>query len=219
MKRKYIMSSGYTLTEIIVVIAIIILLLLVALISYRGQINKGRDTLRKGDLKRMEKAFEDYYNDNGFYPPFAMLDDDSDCGSTALQPYLSEIPCDPDTNEIYLYIPLLPDGYRLLAKLSNGDDFDIIRIGCDPNSCGFTEGYNWGVSSGVMVPADDFIPNITPTPTDLPAPGNYACTPVQGGGCNTYDDPIAAGCPITWDDQDLCNAYCPSAAPEERCLE
>lgn len=208
--------DGFTLTELLIVVAIIILLALLLLLTVKTQLFKGRDTRRKADLNRIQKAFEEYVNDKKCYPYAEVL---QDCGSGNLSPYMRKIPCDPVTQEPYLYVagsPSLCSGYRICTALENKSDPDIERIGCHPtNGCGFGLGYNYCVSSGVAVTSDDFDPNFTPSATPTPTPnyaGPYACTP--GGQCNGYVDPAAAGCPASYVEPD-CQSVC--ANPANRC--
>ncbi len=194
---------GFTLTELLIVVSIVILLLLFLLINLKTQLQKGRDTRRKADLGRIQKSFEEYFNDKQCYPYEEVLDD---CGSNNLAPYLKKVPCDPVTVEPYLYVPGEPSlcgGYRVCAKLENKQDPDIARIGCHPdNGCGFGLGYNYCVSVGYGMTAEGFDPDASPTPSPTPTPsfeGPYACTP--GGFCQEYDDPSRPeyGCPVSWD--------------------
>jgi general secretion pathway protein G len=88
--------------ELLIVIAIIASLAVIFLLMARTQISRARDADRKADLNRIKIAFEDYYNDNGCYPPATILDN---CGGPELRPYLDKVPCDPDGNP-YLYLPV-----------------------------------------------------------------------------------------------------------------
>ena len=208
--------KGFTLTELLIVIAIIMLLVLLVLLNINTQLFKGRDTRRKADLNRIQKAFEEYFNDRQCYPFEEVL---QSCGSDNLAPYLRKVPCDPVGNEPYLYVPGSPSlcsGYRICTKLENKSDPDIARIGCDPdNGCGFGAEYNYCVTIGYMATAEGFQINISPTATLTPTPyygGDFACTP--GGQCNGYADPAANGCPTTYD-VPTCENACGN--PANRC--
>jgi Tfp pilus assembly protein PilE len=214
-------SQGFTLFELMLVIVILVLILIVILINLRGQIIRGNDMKRKADLGKLQKTFEEYYNDTKTYPltsPIVV------CGSANLKPYIEKIPCDPVQKIPYFYSSNIPgvitqvndrvDGYVLCAKLENRSDPDITRIGCHPVvGCGWpgAEGYNYCVSAGVGSVEPNFDPNaydpngisLTPTPTPTWG-GKYACSP--GGDCNDYGNPQAAGCPFAYDNP-FCNYY------------
>lgn len=199
MKEK----NGFTLMEILIVVSILVLITILLLVNVLTQIHKTNDSRRKTDLYKIQKAFEEYFNDKQCYPSLAILDS---CGSASLAPYLPAVLCDPITKVPYLYMvgqPSVCSGYRVCTKLENLNDPDITRIGCDPvQGCGWASGYNYCVSAGL--PTTTTIPGggggeeepIPGTPTATPEPGFYACSP--GGGCNNYADPVAAGCPVTY---------------------
>lgn len=210
-------TAGYTLMETLIVVSIIVLLALLLLINIKTQLARGRDAKRKADLQKIQKAFEEYNNDNSCYPAASIL---TNCGSSDLSPYIPHVPCDPTSKQPYLYVMGSPDsclGYHVCARLENTQDPDIARIGCDPyNGCGFGVGYNYCVSYGASVTATGFVPGAaTATPTPTPQySGNYACTP--GGACNLYDDPPAHGCPVSYAVNN-CNNQCSN--PANRCMD
>jgi general secretion pathway protein G len=218
-KRKR--QQGFTLTELLIVVSIIVLLLLFLLINLKTQILRARDAQRKADLGRIQKSFEEYFNDKQCYPYAEVLES---CGGDNLSPYIKRVPCDPVTKDPYLYVPGAPSlcgGYRVCAQLEDKTDADIARIGCHPdNGCGFGAGYNYCVSVGYSITPEGFDPNASPTPTPTPLPewdGPYACTP--SGSCNYYGDPTDPifpqyGCPVSW------TITCPTNAcadPTNRC--
>ncbi len=209
------LSLGFTLVELLIVVSLIALMLGVVFINWRVQINRGQDVLRKKHLTDIKRAFEEYFNDKGCYPAASIL---STCNGTALQPYLAEIPCDPVSRLPYKYVPVndanLCSGYRVFTSLRDTSDSDIGKQGCNGvTGCGFGVGFNYGISSGATVPAESFNPNASPTPT-LPAqPGQNACDP--NGICNSYSDPVASGCPVTYQASN-CNDACGN--PANRCL-
>lgn len=182
-------QSGLTMIELLVVIAILAVLMVILLFMYQIQLARSRDARRKADLEKIKIAFEEYYNDNGCYPPGTILDN---CRGSELQPYLNEIPCDPFNGEPYLYVPVSGNtcaGYRLLTILEDGNDPDIEQVGCSgPTLCGFGD-YNWGVSAGVPIGAG------LGGSGSQQGPG-FACDPQ--GICNSYSDPDAAGCPLSF---------------------
>jgi len=208
-------KKGFTLVELLVAISIIILLLLLIFINWRIQIDRGYDAVRKKHLADIKRAFEEYYNDHNCYPPATIL---SNCQGPELQPYLVAIPCDPISQLPYKYVPLDDDnlclGYRVFASLRDTADADITRLGCNGiTGCGYGIGFNYGISSGTKVADSGFDPEISPTPTPVGQPGDYACDP--SGICNSYGDPVASGCPITYAASN-CNNACDD--PANRCL-
>lgn len=95
-----------TLSEIIVVAAIFAILVTLAALSLapRLQLAKARDSRRKADLKRIALALEDYAGDKPCYPAAIYDEDAPGCvASGQIDPYLRQIPCDPQTKEHYSY--------------------------------------------------------------------------------------------------------------------
>lgn len=92
--------SGFTLIEMLISVTVLVILGLIILTQLNPltQIFKGYDTVRKTDLAKLKAAFESYYEDHGCYPPSTILDN---CGGSDLQPYMDEIPCDPETRQPY----------------------------------------------------------------------------------------------------------------------
>ena len=206
---------GFTLSELLIAVSIVALILGVIFINWRVQIDRGYDLLRKKHLADIKRAFEEYYNDKGCYPAATIL---TDCEWAGLQPYLPAIPCDPVSKLPYKYVPVddtnVCKGFRVFTSLRDTSDVDIGRLGCNGvTGCGFGAGFNYGISSGVPVSETGFNPENTPTPTPPPQPGQYACDP--NGICNSYGNPVASGCPVTYQASN-CNNAC--SDPENRCL-
>ncbi|MEK7544080.1 MAG: type II secretion system protein [Patescibacteria group bacterium] len=200
------MKKGFTLSEILIVVSIIGLILVVIFISWRRQIDRGYDALRKKHLTDIKRSFEEYYNDKGCYPAATIL---SNCNGPELKPYLQAIPCDPVSKLPYTYVPVddanLCSGYRVFTSLRDTSDSDIGGMGCNGvTGCGFGAGLNYGISSGVTVADPSFDPGSTPTPTPPPQPGIYACD--SNGICNSYPGAAAKGC-VTFADSN-CNNAC-----------
>lgn len=234
MKHK---NAGLSLIELIIVIAIIIILILIAWMSWRNQFNKAKDANRKDDLQRLSIAFEEYFTDNDCYPSSDILDN---CGGNEFSPYLETIPCDPLSKTPYCYVSDggCPQNFRILSSLDSTADPIITKLQCHgPEYCGYEveceadivqSGYNYGVTStNVTVlnpdvtppsPSPSVIPTPSPSPSPAgpspsPLPGIYACDP--NGQCNEYEE--TSTCGITFDDFNICNAYCPTSDPLERC--
>jgi len=196
-------NAGLTLIELMVSLAIIAVMAVTILFVARTQINRAHDAQRKSDIEKIKIAFEDYYTDNSCYPPADIL---SICGDDELQPYLAKIPCDPTTKDPYLYLPVEGaqcSGYRLFTQISDSTDPAIARVGCGGGAgCGVGLGYNYGVSAGVSIGngaggAAQF------------AGSRWACSP--SGTCNFYNNPIAAGCNLSFA-ADNCNNLCSNPA-------
>ena len=228
-KNKFSSDPGFTLIELLVTVAILAVLIIMLLIAWRGQIDKANDAKRKTDLERLKVAFEGYYNDKECYPDSTILDN---CRSNDLSPYLNSIPCDPVFDLPYCYIS---DGsecsqsFKLLAPLANLYDPIIEKLLCNSGLyCGYeTEcaqpdadynSFNYGVtSSNIQL----YNPDASPPPTSSPSPspssspvmdGEFACS---SGICNSYADPIGAGCPITFYTSD-CDGECSN--PDNWCV-
>lgn len=129
-------SKGFTLIELLVVVAIIGILAAL-IISYLGQARlKARDSRRKGDLRQVQSALEQYADDNnGSYP----------AGTAALSPnYIARVPTDPRTTAAYPYaVSGTSTEYELNATLENANDTDddndggngvanVYEVGNDP---------------------------------------------------------------------------------------
>lgn len=213
--RRLQLAKGFTLTELLIAVSIIGLLLGVIFINWRLQIDRGWDSVRKKHLVDIKRALEEYYNDHACYPPATIL---STCNGPELQPYLAAVPCDPASKLPYKYV-LIDDanpcrGYRVFVSLRDTADPAISGMGCNGiTGCGFGATFNYGISSGGTVALPGFDPGSTPTPTPPSQPGQYACDP--NAICNSYGDPVASGCPVTYQAEN-CNNAC--GDPANRCL-
>lgn len=218
-------NKGFTLMEILIVIAIIMLLLILAVISFRGQIEKAKDAKRKSDLYTLRSAIENYRTDNDAFPP---QDVATDCGGAGLSPYMEKIPCDPTTSVAYGYF-LSPStgGYRVCTILEDTTDPAIEAIGCGGESaCGLVGGWNYCLAQGTTASAVGTADEGTGTgyaTTPTPTPGNVVsgqdgCTPPDSYGvshCQYYSDPVASGCPVTFPLGTNCDNQCGN--PAVRC--
>jgi len=93
-------KKGFSLVELLVVITIIAILSVVAYTAVGGQTIKARDSKRKQDLNTIQSAMELFFVENGTYP--AVLETGTDPGQIPKK-FLSEIPVDPSTEQVYLY--------------------------------------------------------------------------------------------------------------------
>lgn len=205
-------KTGFSMIEVLIIIVILGLLSVGSIFAYQAIVTRGQDSERKSDLQRIQTALEDYYNDNGCYPPREQL---LSCDGDELSPYVSDYPCDPATGQPYLYVPEADacDGYRLQAHLANDDDPVIASLNCDgAYGCGYSVFYNYGVSSGVTVASSEPLPQPSASPGTFG--GEFACD--REGACNSYSNPELAGCPISFA-QANCQGVC--ANPAYRCTQ
>ena len=144
---------GFTLIELLVVIAIIGLLAGIVSVSVNAAREKSRDARRLVDIRKLQKVFELYYDDNGVYPGVGgttWLDNDGCNGSYTdidvyLEPtYLSTVPSDPKghSHSCYYYqVRNSGQGYIILLKPElldlDGDD------GCPGYGVWYCMGLNW----------------------------------------------------------------------------
>lgn len=84
---KLTLTKGFTLIELLVVITIIWVLATGAVTVYTSQIQKARDTTRLNDVKAIQGAVEQSYQDSFSYP-------DSNALATALSTYMQAFPRD-----------------------------------------------------------------------------------------------------------------------------
>lgn len=126
-------SPGFTLIELLIVIAIIGILTSMGLYSWGSAQQKARDNRRKNDLKSIQQALENYYQNYGNYPGTATWNGQlSGSDATVLNllqgPYVSKIPQDPvypNTNQDYFYCVVSDSAqkkYNLYSILENTKD-------------------------------------------------------------------------------------------------
>lgn len=225
MFKKKQFEKGFTLIEFLVVVAIIGLLAVLVILLLTRNITKANDAKRKADITKISTALEEYYTDNNCYPDPSVF---SQCGSTALQPYLPSVPCDPVYKYQYCYFTedAYPTStcfqkYRALATLKYLKDPVIKSLGCDGSGyCGWESeceasadryGFNYGVASrNTYLANPSYIPPGPTTPPGLPPPGppgSYACVSPEGN-CDWVDDPEGKKCPYSFSDKEICIEYC-----------
>lgn len=151
------MQKGITLIELLITVMILAFLVIFSVFYFQRHMMRARDAQRKVDLDNLSLAFEEYFNDKRCYPDSAV---NLSCGSSDLQPYLREVPCDPSDGTGSYFYEGMPDGplvdyckgYRLLTNLEVDDDPDIYKVGCHPeNGCPGAANYNYGIAKGAGV--------------------------------------------------------------------
>lgn len=91
-------TKGFTLIELLVVITIIGILATGATATYTSQIQKARDTTRMNDVKALQWAIEQVYQDRSEFPPswsYFIKDGSTTSAGVAVGTYLPKIPKDP----------------------------------------------------------------------------------------------------------------------------
>lgn len=137
MKKRNTYKSGFTLLELIVVIGIIAILSLLVLLILNPfvQFQKANDAKRKSDLSQIQRALEQYYQDNGAYPTSSSGHEITNPQLTPVPwgsswaPYMNVLPKDSDPNKTYVYIST-GQSYLLYTSLDRG--------GADPQACKYT---------------------------------------------------------------------------------
>jgi prepilin-type N-terminal cleavage/methylation domain-containing protein len=114
--RKTTGGRGFTLIELMTVIAIIGILASIILVSLATAQAKGRDAKRISDIKNIQLALAEYYNDNGMYPLNIYAGAGTPPASGLAPTYMSIVPLDPLNNTTqYLYIPITSIGTNCSA--------------------------------------------------------------------------------------------------------
>ena len=76
-------QKGFTIVELLIVIAVIGILAVLVLNTYSGVQARARDTDRTNDITQISTQLEVYFADNGKYPTYANLHDDTWVDSTS----------------------------------------------------------------------------------------------------------------------------------------
>jgi len=115
---RKILSKGFTLMELLIVIAIIGILISVATASYSSAQKKARDSRRRGDLKAVQNALEQYYSaNNGQYPGGAY--------PNLTAEYLpAGAPLDPKLGWSYINVDFTTTTYQICADLEGVGGFN-----------------------------------------------------------------------------------------------
>lgn len=86
LSNRFKKMKGFTLLELLVVISIISILVAMGAVAFSTAQTRGRDSKRRSDVQQMQKAFEQYYAQNGTY---------ADCATMATDTMPGGLPTDP----------------------------------------------------------------------------------------------------------------------------
>ena len=118
-------SIGFSLIEFTIVIALLAVMatLIVAALNPRNINDKGHDTKRKNDIRKIGMGMEEYFSDKGCYPDQALLNT-LQCGETGFKPWIAVWPCDPNETKYFVFTEnsSCPKYYRILTNLKNRSD-------------------------------------------------------------------------------------------------
>lgn len=140
-------AAGFSLIELLVVIAIIATLVTLSVVSYTTVNKRSRDTKRKSDVEQLRNALEIYRTENRMYPDTGggSWTDASNLSSVLVSTYISAIPSDPKSTQVYRYQATGESGgayysYCLSTKLEAEDPTDS----CTPDT---VNDHNYGVKN------------------------------------------------------------------------
>jgi prepilin-type N-terminal cleavage/methylation domain-containing protein len=186
-------KKGFTLAEIIVVMAIIAIFgtMMIAVFNSIGITNKARDAQRKEDLKKIKVAFEEYFNDKGYYPPDVdSWNIASNCGKNVFSPYLNSWPCGPGDVTYKILVESSSNKFRAITNLENRKDKDIPSGWYLKNDFNMpalnltTDTANYGVSSTNILWYDGATRDYSMCYLNTCFDGNSGCKDVSSGiGC------------------------------------
>lgn len=109
MKKKL---FGFTLLELLVVISIIGILVAMGAVAFTTAQKRGRDSKRRGDIQAIQKAYEQYFADNGLYA--------TTCSTMATGYMPGGTPTDPQGSQSYT-LNCDSDQYCICAQLEDAD--------------------------------------------------------------------------------------------------
>lgn len=107
-------SKGFTFIEMLVVVTIIGVLASIGVANFKVANQKARDGRRQGDLQQIRAALELYRTDQNIYPTTAQFTSPLAAGGTT---YMSDIPSDPVTGNLYTYTSSDGTTYTLCSAL------------------------------------------------------------------------------------------------------
>ncbi|MDP2647892.1 MAG: type II secretion system protein [Candidatus Yanofskybacteria bacterium] len=155
--RRFNLSRGFTLVELLVVIGIIGVLATLVLVQLGGARARARDAKRISDVSQLRSAVELYGEDHQNTYPTAMSD-------AMLGSYMSNgvVPRDPVTQAVYgyAYTPAVsPTRYHVWAELeqSGGTKPSALNTDADLNSTGWSGTPIVGATEACTTAANDCI--------------------------------------------------------------
>ena len=161
LRCEAVVTSGFTLVELLVVISIIGVLASLAIISFTGTQKQARDTQRKSDIHQYQNSLEVFANrNNGLYASRVSSSGESASSVLCADLELTGCPEDPrnadDPTFVYQY---QSDGsgageldatqYVLWARLENKSNFWVV---CSNGQTGETPQSGWTNPSGGTCP-------------------------------------------------------------------
>lgn len=215
--------GAFTLVEILTTLAVIGALTVYSLVAVPVQLQKARDGVRKGNIDKVKKAVEEYYQDANCYPmALPVCGNDISLGDLKI---LDDIPCDPKTKFSYVYVSEIsacPAWFQIYSNLEYTTDKIIDKVGCR-NGCGPGCQFNYGAASTnqklnpyceEMILSPGPSPSASPAAPEPEAPvAQYVCAP--GGECEVFADPVISGCADIYPDDPTCQNQC--SEKEKRC--
>lgn len=156
-------KKGFTLIELLVVITIIGILATGATTVYTSQIQKARDTTRINDIKALQTAVEQVYQDTGEYPKPTKFDSRT---AVSAATYLPRLPKDPKNGQtcnnkwktwsalaacVYSYATW-PDANNInygVYVLSTGFE-SLWKVEADGTRDAWAHNWRWEVGNGIM---------------------------------------------------------------------
>lgn len=106
-------TKGFTLIELLVVMAVLAILASVVVPRYMDKADMARETVLRQDLQGLRTAIDQFYRDQGVYPPSlqALVD----------KRYIRAIPVDPITNSPQTWVVIAPkDGSQTVFDVKTG---------------------------------------------------------------------------------------------------
>lgn len=188
-------KRAFTLVELLISMAILIVLVTVVTMALNpgALMNKANDSKRKSDLNKFKAAFEEYFNDKGYYPSSSDLLDwnvADNCGKKIdkMSKYLGTWLCDP-YGRPYMIITNT-NWFKVVTNLDNKKDKDI-PDGWYTNNQNYSvvfdrDEVNYGVSSpNVLWYEENGVPDFCGTMCQiLNADG---CNQAPAKGCSAPD--------------------------------